>query len=380
MDDTFKFELFKTDSETKARAGRVTTPHGSFDTPYFMPVGTQAGVKTLCSDDVSGLGTKIILSNTYHLYLRPGHEVIRAAGGLHSFMNWHAPILTDSGGFQVFSLAELNKVTEEGVRFQSHINGSRHFFTPELCIEVQNALGADIIMPLDECLPYPVEHERAKESLGLTLRWAERCQKAHGKASNNSAQALFGIVQGATFADLRVECARELVKMDFPGYAIGGLSVGETPSKMYEIVDITTDELPPEKPRYLMGCGPPLDIFEAVERGVDMFDCVMPTRNARNASLMTSQGVVVIKNAAHAKDFSPPDPECECPTCKNYSRAYLRHLFKAGEISAMRLATLHNVHFMLTLLVQIREAILSDRYLEFKRSFLTKYQRKDRSS
>jgi len=371
--DKFKFELIKTDSDTKARAGRLTTPHGAFDTPHFMPVGTQATVKTLSSEDLSALNAQIILSNTYHLYLRPGHEVIRSAGGLHSFMNWPGPILTDSGGFQVFSLAELNKVTEQGVRFQSHIDGSRHFFTPELCVEVQNALGADIIMPLDECLPYPVDHDRTKESVGLTLRWAERCKKAH----SDPGQALFGIVQGATFRDLRIECARELVRMDFPGYAIGGLSVGETPRTMYEIVEYTADELPPEKPRYLMGCGPPLDIFEAVERGVDMFDCVMPTRNARNASLMTSQGVVVIKNAAYAQDFSPPDPGCECPTCLNYSRAYLRHLFKAGEISAMRLATLHNVHFMLTLLVQIREAILSDHYLEFKRSFLAGYKRKD---
>jgi queuine tRNA-ribosyltransferase len=371
--DEFKFELIKTDSETKARAGKLTTPHGTFDTPHFMPVGTQATVKTLSSEDLHSLDAKIILGNTYHLYLRPGHEVIGAAGGLHSFMNWPGPILTDSGGFQVFSMAELNKVTEEGVRFQSHIDGSRHFFTPELCIEVQNALGADIIMPLDECLPYPVEHERTKESLGLTLRWTERCKKAH----DNHRQALFGIVQGATYRDLRIECARELVQMDFAGYALGGLSVGETPHKMYEILDYTVDELPPEKPRYLMGCGPPLDIFEAVERGIDLFDCVMPTRNARNASLMTSQGVVIVKNAEYATDFSPLDPECDCPTCRYYTRAYLRHLFKAGEISAMRLATLHNLHFMLTLLVQIREAIISDCYLEFKRSFLTKYQRKD---
>jgi len=368
-----KFELIKTDSRTKARAGRLTTPHGVVDTPYFMPVGTQATVKTLSAEDLGTLGVKIILSNTYHLYLRPGHDVIRAAGGLHSFMSWDGPILTDSGGFQVFSLAELNKVTNEGVRFQSHIDGSRHFFTPELCIEAQEALGADIIMPLDECLPYPVDHDRAKDSLGLTLRWAERCKNAH----KNTRQALFGIVQGATYRDLRIECVRELVRMDFPGYALGGLSVGETPRMMHEIVDYTTDELPPEKPRYLMGCGPPLDIFEAVERGIDLFDCVMPTRNARNASLMTSQGVVIVKNAEYATDFSPPDPECECPTCRNYTRAYLRHLFKAGEISAMRLATLHNIHFMLTLLVQIREAILSDRYSEFKRSFLAKYQRRD---
>ena len=371
--DVFKFDLIKTDSQTKARAGKITTPHGSFDTPHFMPVGTQATVKTLSSEDLHTLEAKIILSNTYHLYLRPGHEIIGSAGGLHSFMNWPGPILTDSGGFQVFSLAKLNKVTEEGVNFQSHIDGSRHFFTPELCIEVQNALGADIIMPLDECLPYPVEHERAKESLGLTLRWTERCKKAHA----NPQQALFGIVQGATYRDLRIECARELVQMDFAGYALGGLSVGETPTMMYEILDYTVDELPPDKPRYLMGCGPPLDIFEAVERGVDIFDCVMPTRNARNASLMTSQGVVIIKNAEYATDFSPLDPECDCPTCRNYTRAYLRHLFKAGEISVMRLTTLHNLHFMLTLLVQIREAIISDRYLEFKRSFLTKYQRKD---
>lgn len=370
MTEDFKFEIIKADSETRARVGRLTTPHGVINTPHFMPVGTQATVKTLSSDDLHALGAEIILSNTYHLYLRPGTEVIRAAGGLHSFMNWSKPILTDSGGFQVFSLAELNKVTDDGVHFQSHIDGSRHFFTPELAMEVQNILGADIIMAFDECLPYPVERDTAQASLRLNLNWAERCKSAH----SNNKQALFGIVQGATFRDLRIECARELVDIGFPGYAIGGLSVGETPQMMYEIIDYTADELPVERPRYLMGSGPPADVFEAVERGIDMMDCVMPTRNARNASLMTSQGVVIVKNAQYANDFSPPDPECKCPTCCNYSRAYLRHLFKAGEISAMRLATLHNLHFMLTLLVQIREAILSDRYLEFKRSFLTKYQ------
>jgi queuine tRNA-ribosyltransferase len=348
----------------------LTTPHGVVNTPHFMPVGTQATVKTLSSEDLHSLGAEIILSNTYHLYLRPGHEIIRAAGGLHSFMNWPKPILTDSGGFQVFSLAELNKVTDDGVHFQSHIDGSRHFFTPELCMEIQNALGADIIMAFDECLPYPVEHERAKSSLGVTLKWAERCLKAH----RNPRQALFGIVQGATFKDLRIECARELVKMDFPGYALGGLSVGETPQTMYEIIDYAADELPADKPRYLMGSGPPADIFEAVERGIDLFDCVMPTRNARNASLMTSGGVVIVKNLEYASDFSPLDPECQCVTCRNYTRAYLRHLFKAGEITAMRLATLHNVHFMLTLLANVREAILEGRYAEFKESFLRRYQ------
>ena len=371
MTASFKFELIKTDSRTKARVGKITTPHGVINTPHFMPVGTQATVKTLSSEDLTMLGAEIVLSNTYHLYLRPGHEVIRAAGGLHSFMNWRKPILTDSGGFQVFSLADLNKVTDAGVHFQSHIDGSRHFFTPELCMEIQNALGADIIMAFDECLPYPVERDDAAVSLRLTLDWAERCQKTHC----NGEQALFGIVQGATFRDLRIECARELVDMGFPGYAIGGLSVGETPQMMYEIIDYTIDELPPEKPRYLMGSGPPADIFEAVERGVDLFDCVMPTRNARNASLMTSQGAVIVKNAEYSTDFSPLDPECNCPTCRNYTRAYLRHLFKAGEISAMRLATLHNLHFMLTLLVQVREAILSDCYLDFKHSFMRKYQR-----
>jgi queuine tRNA-ribosyltransferase len=372
MGEGLTFELIKNDRVTGGRVGKITTPHGSINTPHFMPVGTQATVKTLSSEDLHALGAQIILSNTYHLYLRPGHEVIRAAGGLHSFMNWSKPILTDSGGFQVFSLADLNKVTEKGVHFQSHIDGSRHFFTPELCMEIQNALGADIIMAFDECLPYPVEKDQAAASLKLTLKWAERCKVAH----NNTRQSLFGIVQGATFRDLRVECARELVDMDFPGYAVGGLSVGETPQTMYEILDYTVDELPEDKPRYLMGSGPPVDIFEAVERGVDMFDCVMPTRNARNASLMTSRGVVIVKNAEYATDFSPLDPECDCPTCRNYTRAYLRHLFKAGEITAMRLATLHNVRFMITLLDNIRRAILSDSYGEFKRSFLEKYQRK----
>ncbi|RJP73931.1 MAG: tRNA guanosine(34) transglycosylase Tgt [Candidatus Abyssobacteria bacterium SURF_17] len=367
----FTFEVIRNDSGTRARVGKLTTPHGIVNTPQFIPVGTQAAVKTLSSEDLHTLGSEIILSNTYHLYLRPGHEVVRSAGGLHSFMNWPKPILTDSGGFQVFSLAELNKVTEDGVHFQSHLDGSRHFFTPELCMEVQNALGADIVMVFDECLPYPIEHDYAKASLRLTLNWAERCKKAH----QNHQQALFGIVQGATFRDLRMECARELARMDFPGYAIGGLSVGETPQMMYEILDYTADELPAGKPRYLMGSGPPVDIFEAVERGIDLFDCVMPTRNARNASLMTSQGVVIVKNAEYAADFSALDPECSCITCQHYTRAYLRHLFKAGEITAMRLATLHNVHFMLTLLVQIREAILSDRYMEFKQSFLEKYRK-----
>jgi len=375
MAENFKFEITKTDSATRARVGKLTTPHGVVDTPYFIPVGTQAALKTLSSEDLHMLGVEMLLSNTYHLYLRPGTEVIRAAGGLHSFMNWPKPILTDSGGFQVFSLADLNKVTDEGVHFQSHLDGSRHLFTPELCMEIQNTLGADIIMAFDECLKYPVEHDYAKSSLQLTLAWAERCKSAH----RNHQQALFGIVQGSTFRDLRIECARELVDMDFAGYAIGGLSVGETPQMMYEMVDCTVGELPLEKPRYLMGSGPPADIFEAVERGIDMFDCVMPTRNARNASLMTSQGVVIIKNAEYATDFSPPDPECGCPTCLNYTRAYLRHLFKAGEISALRLATLHNVHFMLTLLVQIREAILSGRYPEFKQWFMNKYRGANRS-
>ncbi len=373
MAEKFSFEIVKTDSVTRARVGRLTTPHGVVETPYFIPVGTQAVVKTLSSEDLHALGANLILSNTYHLYLRPGHEVVRAAGGLHSFMNWPGPILTDSGGFQVFSLAELNKVTDDGVHFQSHIDGSRHFFTPELCMEIQNALGADIIMAFDECLPYPVERDYAKSSLRLTLKWAERCKEAH----RNGEQALFGIAQGSTFRDLRVECARELVDMDFPGYAIGGLSVGETPQMMYEVIDYTVDELPADRPRYLMGSGPPADIFEAVERGIDLFDCVMPTRNARNASLMTSQGVVIVKNAEYAADFSPLDPECDCPTCRSYTRAYLRHLFKAGEITAMRLATLHNVRFMLTLLTRIREAILSGRYAEFKRSFLSAYQHGD---
>ncbi len=371
MNQNFRFEVLKTDNRTRARVGRLTTPHGVIQTPQFMPVGTQATVKTLCAEDLRMLGAEVVLSNTYHLYLRPGHEIIRAAGGLHSFMNWQRPILTDSGGFQVFSLAELNKVTDEGVHFQSHIDGSRHFFTPELAIEIQNALGADIIMAFDECLPYPIEKERAQASLRLNLEWAERCRNAH----RNPRQALFGIVQGATYRDLRLECARELVDMDFPGYAVGGLSVGETPQMMYEVLDYTADALPEAKPRYLMGSGPPADIFEAVERGIDMFDCVMPTRNARNASLMTSQGVVIVKNAEYASDFSPLDPECDCLTCRNYTRAYLRHLFKAGEITAMRLATLHNVRFMITLLDNIRSAILADGYSEFKSSFLTKYRR-----
>ncbi|AIS52308.1 queuine tRNA-ribosyltransferase Tgt [Thermoanaerobacter kivui] len=369
-----KYQLIKKDSRTKARLGILQTSHGIIETPVFMPVGTQATVKTMTPEELKEIGATIILSNTYHLYLRPGHKLIEKAGGIHKFMNWDRAILTDSGGFQVFSLSSLREITEEGVEFRSHIDGSKHFFTPEKVIEIQNALGADIIMSFDECAPYPADYGYVKNSMELTIKWAERGKKAH---KNTDKQALFGIVQGGTYEDLRKECANRLVEMDFPGYSIGGLSVGEPKNLMYDILDLTTDYLPEDKPRYLMGVGSPDDLIEGVIRGVDMFDCVLPTRIARNGTVFTSKGKLVVRNAAYAEDFSPLDDECECYTCKNYSRAYIRHLFKANEILAARLATIHNLYFLVKLMERIREAIRQDRLLEFKKQFFEKYGYKE---
>lgn len=371
----FSFKITKRDSSSRARVGLFETPHGPVRTPNFIPVGTQATVKTMSPEDLIEVGAEMILSNTYHLYLRPGIEVIKEAGGLHSFMNWRRPILTDSGGFQIYSLAPLRKVTREGVRFQSHIDGSYHFFTPELVVEIQEALGSDVAMVLDECLPYPVEHDYARTSMLLTLEWAKIARSVHKKDE----QTLFGIVQGSTYQDLRLQCVKELVEMDFDGYGIGGLGVGETPQLMYEVLTYTAEALPEGKPRYLMGAGPPADIFEAVERGVDLFDCVMPTRHARNGSLFTSMGPLVIKNAQYARDFSPPDPLCSCYTCRNFTRAYLRHLMNAGEVLALRLNTLHNLHFVIQLFVNIRQALMEDRLKEHKESFLALYQKGQKS-
>jgi queuine tRNA-ribosyltransferase len=365
-----RYELIKECKQTGARLGRLHTPHGVIETPIFMPVGTQATVKAMTPEELKEIHAQIILSNTYHLYLRPGHELVKAAGGLHKFMNWDRPILTDSGGFQVFSLGDLRKITEEGVAFQSHLDGSRHFLTPEKVMEIENALGADIIMAFDECAPYPADYDYVEKSMERTTRWAARCKEAH---KNTDHQALFGIVQGGVYRDLRERSAKDLVEMDFPGYSIGGLSVGEPKALMYEVLEYTTPLLPKDKPRYLMGVGSPDALIEGVIRGVDMFDCVLPTRIARNGTAMTSQGRIAIKNAKYTDDFSPLDPNCDCYCCKNYTRAYLRHLYKAEEILSARLLTIHNLHFLLDLMRQVREAITEDRLMDFRNSFFEAY-------
>ncbi len=365
---SFGFRVTGKERDTRARRGVLGTPHGDVQTPVFMPVGTQATVKTMTPDDLIGVGAEIILSNTYHLYLRPGHGLISRFGGLHKFMNWDRPILTDSGGFQVFSHSELRKISEEGVKFQSHLDGSYHFFSPESAVEIQEALGADIIMCFDECTPYPSTYDYAKGSMEMTLRWAKRCKDARKRPD----QALFGIIQGGMYKDLRERCTCELVGTGFDGYAIGGLSVGETKPLMYEVVDYTASLMPEERPRYLMGVGTPEDLVEGVMMGVDMFDCVMPTRNARTGTLFTSFGKLNIKAARYIEDGGPVDPECGCYTCRNFSRAYLRHLFHAGEILALRLNTLHNLHYYLGLMEEIRRAVTENRYLEFRKGFYQK--------
>ncbi len=365
-----KYELIKTCAQTGARLGRLHTPHGVIDTPTFMPVGTQASVKGVSPEELKSLGAQIILSNTYHLFLRPGHELVKEAGGLHRFMNWDRPILTDSGGFQVFSLSEMRKITEEGVEFRSHLNGDKLSLTPESATQVQNALGSTIMMAFDECPPYPAEYEYVKQSTERTSRWAERCLKAHERPHD---QALFGIVQGGMHKDLRKTSAADLTSLDFPGYAIGGLSVGEPKALMYEMLEETVPHLPSSKPRYLMGVGSPDALLEGSIRGVDMFDCVLPTRIARNGTLMTSQGRMVVRNAKYTNDFSPLDPECSCYACRNYSRAYIRHLIKADEMFGLRLTTIHNLHFLVQLMVQVREAIREDRLGTFRDEFFEKY-------
>lgn len=354
----------------KARRGTVSTPHGDIQTPVFMPVGTAATVKAMKPEAVEELGAEIILSNTYHLYLRPGHQVVKEAGGLHKFMNWNKPILTDSGGFQVFSLGDMRKITEEGVEFASHIDGSKHMLSPEKSMEVQNALGADIIMAFDECAPYPADREYVVPSMERTTRWLERCKSVH---KNTEQQSLFGIMQGGMYEDLRKKSAEDIVKLDLPGYAIGGLSVGEPKELMCQVLDYAVDFLPENKPRYLMGVGTPDYLFEGVERGLDMFDCVLPTRIARNGTAMTSQGSVNIKNAKFERDFTPLDPECDCYTCRNYSRAYLRHLFKSGEMLSSMLLSEHNLHFLVNTMAGIRMAIEEDRFKEHKEEFYKKY-------
>lgn len=365
-----RYELIKTCKQTGARLGRLHTPHGVIETPIFMPVGTQATVKAMTPEELKDIGSQIILSNTYHLYMRPGHDLIERAGGLHKFMNWDKPILTDSGGFQVFSLGPLRKIREEGVEFRSHLDGSKHFLSPEKATEIQNALGSDIIMAFDECAPYPADRQYVKNSLERTTRWLERCKAAHKYPER---QALFGIVQGGMYKDLREQSAREITAIDLPGYAIGGLSVGEPKEMMYEVLDYTVPLLPEDKPRYLMGVGSPDDLLEGVLRGIDMFDCVLPTRIARNGTAMTSQGKVVVRNASYAEDFTSLDPECDCYTCRNYTKTYLRHLIKCNEILGARLLTIHNLHFLLKLMENVREAIREDRLLDYKKDFFEKY-------
>ena len=367
------FTVQHKDQKSKARVGELVTGHGVIKTPIFMPVGTQGTVKAITQRILEQeINAEIVLSNTYHLYLRPGTKILEQAGGLHSFMNWQGPILTDSGGFQVYSLSELRKLKKDGVEFRSHLDGSKHFFSPQKVIEIQRSIGSDIMMPLDECTPFPCDYDYAKKSKELTSEWAVLNKLAfeETKPLYGFEQHLFGIIQGSVYKELRQGSAKDLVKLDFDGYAIGGLAVGEPVEMMYDIVDFTTDFMPQEKPRYLMGVGRPENILESIARGVDMFDCVMPTRNARNAYLFTSQGVVSMRNAAYKDDFTTLDPACDCYTCKNYSKAYLRHLFNAREILALELATIHNLTFYLNLVREARTRILDGSFVEWKNNFI----------
>ncbi len=370
----FRFEVLKTDP-SGARLGLLETPHGVIDTPAFLPVGTAATIKGLTQDQLEALGAQILLANTYHLYLRPGHERIRALGGLHGFMSWPHAILTDSGGYQVFSLAELRKVTGEGVTFRSHLDGSEHFFSPERALEVEIALGADLIMVLDECIALPAEEAATRAAADRTLAWARRSREYFAAHGDSARQMLFAIVQGGASAPIRRENAAALVALDFPGYAIGGLAVGEPHETTCAMAEVVTELLPADRPRYLMGVGKPEDIADYVMRGVDLMDCVLPTRNARNGWLFTSRGRLVIRSARYADDPRPPDPECSCPVCRRYSRAYLRHLFLAGEILSSILNTLHNVHFYLDIMRKIREAIGFGMLPRFRAEMRARFER-----
>ena len=367
---TFEFRILAHCSQTGARAGVIRTPHGEIPTPAFAPVGTQGTVKTVAPRELKELGASLILANTHHLYLRPGPETIARLGGLHRFMGWPGPLMTDSGGFQIFSLENLRAIDEEGVRFRSHLDGSEHLLTPEKVVEIQEHLGADIIMPLDECTPYPSDHGHNRRALARTHRWAERCRAAQTRSD----QALFGIVQGGAFADLRRESARFLASLDFPGYAIGGLSVGEPKALMHQMLEVTVPLLPEEKPRHLLGVGSPEDFFEGVARGVDIFDCVLPTRMARNGAVFTRRGRLNLRNAQYTEDPSPIEEGCGCYTCQHFSRAYLRHLVKAKEILGLHLTTLHNLHVVLSLMREIREAIFDGRFVELRDAFLAEWE------
>ena len=375
MINSLKFKQLEEEIHSKARTGCFETDHGLVETPIFLPVGTQGTVKAVNQDLLeNNIKAQIVLSNTYHLYLRPGTEILQKAGGLHRFMNWNKPILTDSGGYQLFSLAELRKIKPEGVEFRSHLDGSLHFFTPEKIVQIQRSIGSDIMMVLDECTPFPCDYDYAEKSAKLTSDWAVLNKEAYEKTNSlyGHNQSLFGIVQGSTYKELREKSAKEIIKNDFDGYALGGLAVGEPADVMYEIVDFVTDILPKEKLRYLMGVGRPENILEAVERGVDMFDCVMPTRNARNSYLFTFNGVVNMRNAKHKDDFSPVDENCGCFTCRNFTKAYLRHLFNAGEILALELASVHNLYFYLNLMEKIRKHIKAGDFGEWKKEILSK--------
>ena len=369
MKPAVTYELLHTCKQTGARRGVIHTPHGDIQTPVFMPVGTQATVKSMTPEELKEIDAQIILSNTYHLYLRPGQDIVKEAGGLHKFMNWDRPILTDCGGFQVFSLSDLRKISEDGVEFKSHLDGSKHMFTPEKVMEIENSLGADIIMSFDECCPYPSTYEYTKNSMERTTRWAQRCKDAH--ITEN--QALFGIIQGGFFKDLRDKSLEDLVKLDLPGYAIGGISVGEPKEEYLKMLYYTAPLMPENKPRYLMGVGTPDYLIEAAIAGIDMCDCVLPTRIARNGTAMTSHGKVVVRNATYERDWGPLDPECDCYTCRNYTRAYIRHLVKANEILGVRLLSIHNLRFLTKLMERVRIEIENDNLLTFKNEFYEKY-------
>lgn len=370
MQPAITYRLIKKEKHTGARLGEITTPHGTFRTPVFMPVGTQATVKTLAPEELEDMGAGIILANTYHLWLRPGEDIIKQAGGLHKFMNWDHPILTDSGGFQVFSLAKNRDITEQGVTFKNEINGDRMFLSPEKAMQIENDLGPDIMMSLDECPPFFESYDYVKKSVERTSRWAERGLKAH---RNPDSQGLFGIVQGAGFEDLRKQSAKDLVSLDFPGYSIGGLSVGESKAEMNRILETTAPLLPENKPRYLMGVGVTDSLIDGVIRGIDMFDCVLPTRIARNGTVMTSHGRLVVKNAAYARDFGPLDDQCDCYACRNYSRAYIHHLIHADETFGMRLASYHNLYYLIHLMKRVQQAILDDNLLDLRQEVFEQY-------
>lgn len=370
MKPAITYELLHECKQTGARRGVIHTPHGDIQTPVFMPVGTQATVKSMTPEELKEVNAQIILSNTYHLFLRPGHELVKEAGGLHNFMHWDRPILTDSGGFQVFSLGKLRKITEEGVEFQSHLDGSKKFLSPEKAMEVENALGSDIMMAFDECCPYPSTYEYTKKSMERTTRWAKRCKEAHTRPE---AQGLFGIIQGGFYEDLRKKSAEDLIELDFPGYAIGGISVGEPKEEFIKILQYTAPLMPKDKPRYLMGVGTPDYLIEAAIAGIDMCDCVLPTRIARHGTALTSHGKIVVRNATYEHDFTPLDPECDCYACKNYTRAYIRHLIKANEILGIRLLSIHNIKFLTNLMDKVRIEIENDNLGSFRDEFYRKY-------